>query len=194
MVVVKCLLDDFLGCNVDRKRFYEATFSSKIPTLFAPSDCWHIKKTNVEMFPCAKDDPECNWLMCSSLVLIGCLTKWPFSVHSDVMESHTLQLILCSVCLLSEPRTIIPSSEATVGWESVASSPSLPSSLPFFFSPCRVSSKSHLFAFSYAMVRGLITSWQETSHQRETFFLWQLLSNCCPRTATPPPSLPSAPH
>ncbi len=53
---------------------------------------------------------------------------------------------------------------------------------------------SHLFGFSYAMARGMITSWQGTSHQLEARYLWQLLSNCCSWTVTPPPSLPSAPH
>ena len=55
-----------------------------------------------------------------------------------------------------------------------------------FLSPPTELKKPNLFGFSYVMVRGMITSWQGTSCQLETSYLWHLLSNCCSWTVTPP--------
>ena len=152
---------------------------------------------------CAKDDPKPSWQRCLSLALISRLTKWPFSLHSDIMESYIMQLISFSV--LSELRAdwagqnyppvcfffcfffvVLKSS-----WLGESRCHLSPCRSRFFFfliflSPPTELKKPNLFGFSYAMVRGMITSWQGTSCQLETSYLWHLLSNCCSWTVTPP--------
>lgn len=67
--------------------------------------CTAVKKTpwRWRWVSRAKDDPKSSWQRCFSLALISRLTKWPFSLHSDIMESHIMQLI--SSCRLSSTKT-----------------------------------------------------------------------------------------
>ena len=148
----------------------------------------HKKEKRWKWFPRAEDDPKFSWQRCFTLVLISRLKMAFFFplctfTHHGVLYPATGSRFLSS--MQAEHKIILLlcfSSEDMAGWESILLLVS-----PVFFS------KSDLFAFSYAMVRGMITSWQETSHQLEASYLWQLLSNCCPRTVNPS-SLPSAPH
>lgn len=171
-------------------------FNSTRTTLIissAQESCIVIKRWRWRWILCAKDDPKFSWQRCLSLVLISCLTKWPFSLHSDIMESHFTQVISFSV--QSELRADWRQQNYSPvfffffflrahGWVRVFAILLLVS--PFFSFPLhRLNSKSYLCGFSYAMVTGMITSWQETSRQIEASYLWQLLSNCCSRGLWP---------
>lgn len=100
-VVVKRMLDD--GCNANHKRFYVANWmciisaAQNTPLIKSPAhtqeSCIAIKRWSWGWISCAKDDPKFSWQGCLSLVLISCFTKRPFSLHSDIMESHITQLI-----------------------------------------------------------------------------------------------------
>lgn len=131
----------------------------------------------------SRDDLECVWQRCSHLAASqnGSFTFSTFGHHG--VSFHSPDFILGSVSapcrLISPPAFFFLSEEPMVGcWESV---PCLTLSLPEL--------KNHIscwFDFSYATVRGLITSWRGTSHQLEASYLWQLLSNCCFWTMTAP--------
>lgn len=137
---------------------------------------------------------------CFSLIPISCLTKWPFFKkfrHHGVSYKPTDYIICVFWALHRQKTTHLFScfvfflfiylfsylSELRAMVRICGFPPSLSLSLVFFPSPFFIFSlhqlclKSHLFAFSYAMVAGIITSWQETSCQLEGFYLWQLLSN-----------------
>lgn len=103
-------LDDCSGCNVNHNGFYVAIWEcgsfelQKGPRLITSADqdrsCTIVRKKKRwrwRWVSCAKDDPKPSWQRCLSLALISRLTKWPFSLHSDIMESHIMQLILFSV-------------------------------------------------------------------------------------------------
>lgn len=98
--MLKRLLDDFSGCYVNHNSFCEANWKwasfqqqkNYIIYVFWFRELYcQWKRWRWRWFSCAKDDPEFSWQRCSSL--ISCLTKWPFSLHSDIMESHIVQLI-----------------------------------------------------------------------------------------------------
>ena len=113
-------LDNCSGCNVNHNGFYVAIWEcgsfelQKGPRLITSADqdrsCTVVRKKKKKKrwrwrwVSCAKDDPKPSWQRCLSLAPISCLTKWPFSLHSDIMESHIMQLIY-SLCRLSSVQT-----------------------------------------------------------------------------------------
>lgn len=130
--------------------------------------------------------------------LISCFTKWPFFLkkYLDIIIILSVSSAPCRlvpfdflfIYLFNFPPTAHSCVRACVISLLVSLVPLLlppPSELRNHI--------PHLFGFSYAMVKGTITSWREASRQLEAPYLWQLLSNCCFWTVNPPPQ-PPHPH
>lgn len=134
-------------------------FSSERTPLITSPDQQSWKRWRWRWFSCAEDDPKFSWQRCFSLALISCLTKWPFSLHSDIMESYIMQLTPSSA-----------SSERRADWtwqncppvcfflKSLQSGESrwflLSSSIPFFLSLSTNWARIHIYLAS-------VMQWQE---------------------------------